>query len=264
MTEKFVPHSPARRRKSRPPQEMLRRAAKLLFLVSLILFVLARILTFRLPNPENIVQEVKTNPVQIETENEPFIAEAKGIEYTIEPMAEYEISGLIVSQLTNGDFLDYFHDDWKDYLNTKDICVIWGENAQTDNYQEMKFRTKSWTCEYWYPNREVGSRFKPNQFSNNHLLTSSSRINQEIKKAKRGDQIRISGFLARYSHSNGEFKRGTSLTREDRGNGACEVIWVTNFEILAKNKPEWQLVNQITPWIMGLSFLGLIFLQKRR
>jgi hypothetical protein len=44
-----------------------------------------------------------------------------------------------------------------------------------------------------------------------------------------GDHIRLKGVLAKYANKDSGFNRGTSITREDTGNGACETIYLNEF-----------------------------------
>ena len=41
---------------------------------------------------------------------------------------------MIVSYHHSASFIDISHKQWNDYLNTKDICVIWGRNVETGVY----------------------------------------------------------------------------------------------------------------------------------
>ena len=67
-----------------------------------------------------------------------------------------------------------------------------------------------------------------------------------------GDQVEITGKLAEYSHNVGlAFKRGTSIRRDDRGDGACETIWVDSARILREANREWRTALTLA-W-MGLA-----------
>ena len=54
-----------------------------------------------------------------------------------------------------------------------------------------------------------------------------------------GDQIRVKGSLVRYGAVGGGL-RGTSTTREDFGDGACETILVDEFEIVVPGVSWWR------------------------
>ncbi len=127
-----------------------------------------------------------------------------------------------------------YHEQWGDYLNLKDLCVVWGDNISTEVYRDMRFSNGSFTCYYKWPNQEVGSRFNPNQLFNNHLISNDSELNSTIMAVRRGDQVRLKGYLAEYSRMGSSSHRSTSTSCTDSGNGACETIWVEDFEILSR------------------------------
>lgn len=66
--------------------------------------------------------------------------------------------------------------------------------------------------------------------ANMHLIPSTKDIENKIKKLRPGHIVNLSGQLVRV-----DFKDGTemksSLTRDDTGAGACEVVWVTSLNM---------------------------------
>jgi hypothetical protein len=82
--------------------------------------------------------------------------------------------------------------------------------------------------------------FDMNQLSNNHLISSDEDVRDRVQDIRIGDQIRIRGHLAGYS-SPGVGKRGTSTTRTDTGDGACETIFVERFDIVRAATSYWRI-----------------------
>lgn len=80
-----------------------------------------------------------------------------------------------------------------------------------------------------------------------------------LKSAEIGDQVRFRGMLARYSHAGG-FQRGSSTTRTDTGNGACETVYLTSFEITRKSNPGWRLIHRLSVMVALISLLALAVL----
>jgi len=66
--------------------------------------------------------------------------------------------------------------------------------------------------------------------------------------------------LASYSHSNNQFQRGTSTTRTDTGNGACETIYIDNFSIVKEANSGWRQLYAVAKGGAILSLLGLLVL----
>jgi hypothetical protein len=228
-------------------------------LISIGLFSISYLLKDNLPGSDHILEETLQQPVQTPVAMAPFQIEAGEMLYTIAPLHAYELHGLVVSHHNCGTWWDiYHHGQWKDFINVKDLCVIWGSNVETEVYKQMRFTSDSWTCTYYWPNHEVGSRFNHTCLSNNHLLSHDESVTRSLLKTSRGDQIYLRGYLAEYSHSNGEFHRGTSTNRKDKGNGACETVYVEDYEILKTGNPFWRMTFTMSKYVILVSLLLII------
>ena len=233
-------------------------ALKLVFLVSLALFGVAYCRQSALPPPAAILKPLYAEPVQKEARQKPFQVQAGKKAYTIKPLFSYELAGLVVSYHHSSGFADYYHELWGDALNLKDICVVWGNNIRSEAYRRSKFKSGPFTC-YWWTRDED---FDQTAISNNHLISEKKNITKQIMRAKKGDQIYLKGFLAEYSNKEG-FHRGTSTTRDDTWDGACETIYLTEFRILKSANAFWRFAYFCAKWLM-LGSAGLfIFLHVR-
>jgi len=179
-----------------------------------------------------------------------------GRQYAFTPHASYEIEGLVVSLHHSDSIIDVTHEN--DSANTMDICVVWGPNISTNGYRMVSYDHGDFTCFYRWES-EYDPPFSEEFLSNNHLIPSTPEIAALIKTIHVGDQVRFRGTLVDYAITgeNGESlgQRRTSLTRSDRGNGACEILYLTEVEILVRHMP-WR-----TPALYGLlliTFLGYI------
>ena len=246
---------PRKSRASLPWNSLLR----LTLLVGIGLLSVSYLLKDGLPDGEDVLEEILQPPVQTEVNMAPFHIEAGEMVYTITPLHTYELYGLVVSYHNCGTWWDiYHHGQWKDFINVKDLCVIWGNNVLTEVYKEMRFTSDSWTCTYYWPNPEVGSRFNHTCLSNNHLLSHDESVTQSLLKTSRGDQIYLRGYLAEYSHTGGDFHRGTSTNRTDKGNGACETIYLEDYEILKTGNSFWRMTHTGSKYVILLSLLLII------
>ena len=176
------------------------------------------------------------------------------------PVLGYDIRGLVVSEHDSRAFTDMAHERWKDNLNVKDVCLVWGRNVTTGVIKKMKFRNRDFTCYYSYPDAATGALFTENGLSNNHLLAGDDNMARKVRSVRRGDQIRVRGWLASYERPGTPFRRGTSTTREDRGNGACETVYVTEFEVLRRGNPGWRRLFGLSAAGAAASVLALFLL----
>lgn len=105
-------------------------------LCSAILCAIAYVFKDQLPEPYFYNNDLLTPPVQQPTDTMPFQIDEHGESYLITPKYDYELSGMVVtyndaSQLGN----IWHHKRWKDFINVRDLCVIWGDNVHQGAYQ---------------------------------------------------------------------------------------------------------------------------------
>ncbi len=194
-----------------------------------------------LPRKNEIHPELYREPAQAATVKEPFTVRKEGVDYTLTPLFNYELYGLLVTYHNSSSFIDNSHEKWKDYLNVRDISVIWGYNIEADDYREVSFSHGDWTGYYEY---DHPVKFDGKYFANMHILPGDEKIEKEVMRSRIGDQIAVKGYLVNYSHSGGKFTRTTSTVRDDTWNGACEIVYVTEFRILREANSLWRGINR--------------------
>lgn len=238
---------------------LLARFFGLAFLVSLLVLATTWWRRDELPLPEVYDLKGLAAPRQTPTERKPFRADAGDQRYDIEPLFDYQLDGVVVSYHDADSIADiWHHGSWQDYLNVRDLCVIWGENVRSGVYRDMDFRNDSWTCWAYWPDARTGARFRMNELSNNHLLADDPLVKKAMMAARPGDHVRFKGMLARYRNPANGFNRGTSTTRDDTGNGACETVYVTDFEVVAPVNEGVRSLHAAARWIAGLSLMGFL------
>ena len=239
----------------------LRRLAKFVLPIAALAFVVSFFMRNRLPDKGLIHESLLQSPIQTEVDvPEPFEVTRKDVTYTVTPLFSYELWGMIVSYHDSASFIDLSHKLWNDYINVKDVCVIWGKNVETGVYKRMTFRNRDFTCFYRYPDRETGELFTENALSNNHLLPADPFVTAAIERARKGDQVRFKGWLVSYGQKGAPYSRGSSTVRNDRGNGACEVVYVAEFEILREANAAWRALYKLSFVLVVLSLAALFFL----
>lgn len=247
-----------RSRRTDIPYHSLKPLLWLLFLSSLGLTLWSHWKKDQFPPPTFYDLERLIEPRQTRTLTDPFEIEAEGIRYQITPQFDYELDGVVVSLHDSDVFWDIYHTkDWQDFINIRDLCVVWGKNIASDAFRAMHYKNTTWTCWIATDNQQAAQAFTWNQLSNNHLLSHVEYVQRAIKSAEIGDQIYLRGQLAHYAHGGG-FQRGTSITRNDTGNGACETIHVEDFQIVRKANTGWQLTYRLAFAATAISLLGLI------
>jgi len=191
--------------------------------------------------PENIAfrGELQEAPSQTPTAKPPFTVAYAGVTYEVEPQFSYDLYGLIVSyRLHDGESL--MHRRANDHLNVADLCVVWSDTAFSPTLRQISFWNGIFTCNFSTRDAEAWSKLKQNEVSNNHLLTGDEVLRDRIAGVRIGDQIHLRGLLA--SYGSGAGRRGTSTTRDDIGDGACETIFLEQFDVLEHAHGGWRAV----------------------
>lgn len=213
------------------------------------------------PSPDFYSSLVIETPTQTATTEPSFKIQHHGEHYLIEPKYNYELTGMVVSTNDASQFGNIWHHRrWKDYINVRDICVIWGDNIEKGVYKELTFSSDSWTCWVSYNNAETAGRFQSHQLSNNHVLTNMNDIKKRLLSAEIGDVVQFSGWLSDYKNINSGISRVTSTTRNDQGNGACEVVFINEFEIVKKANTFWRNLYWLSKWCFLVSCIGFLIM----
>ena len=214
-----------------------------------------------LPPPDQLDVTVLEDPDQRATDRAPFRTTVGGIEYTVRPVFSYDLSGLVVSKHNADTWWDWVHKAWNDSLNVTDLCVVWGGNARKGAYRDISFSSGEFVCYWQSSSSSAWEAFDQYSVSNNHLLTDDPAIAKVLKNVRVGDQIHFHGYLAEYSHHQGfAFFRGTSTTRKDTGNGACETVYATEAEIIRPGNRGWRVAFTAAAWTLAASILVGLYL----
>lgn len=211
-----------------------------------------------LPRDVDLLPALASEPKQDATDKRPFVAIYNEVEYLVEPEYEYELYGMIVSYRHHeGD--SRMHRRAGDHLNMLDVCVVWGGNAANPLLHKLDFWNGIFTCNVKTSDQDAWDSFDIYKLSNNHLISDDDFIRDQVKGIRIGDQIRVRGYLASYSNDGGG-KRGTSTTRLDTGDGACETLYVEHFDVIRAATSGWR----ISMYASLAIFLLAVFFHFRR
>ena len=175
-----------------------------------------------LPDP---IQESTTGEVELK-----MFGEDVKIEY----VASYSISGRVI------DVQSYFGFNSKNKFSPRDIGLTWGFLSTEENSSKL-----AWTSvgdrylSYYVQDKDWlesvgGDDALISHFSNNHLIPSNDITKKLMKAIKKGDYVKIDGYLANVDYDGKKERWETSTTRTDEGSKGNEIIYVTNIKWLTK------------------------------
>ena len=223
----------------------------LFVLLGIVLFIVAWWQKSTLPDASVMLPEMQNEPLQTAMQKAPFVFAYRGASYQVVPVARYEIWGLVVSHNNISGWTDIMHDE--NSVDLKDICIIWGSNLQTNDFRKVSYSSGDFVCYFRYP---YGVSFAHDKLSNNHLLSDNPAVREVIRNVKVGDQIHMRGMLVNYSPvAQPGWWRNTSTTRKDTGNGACEVVFVKDFQVLRSSNALWYNLYTTSAWLILLTLI---------
>lgn len=206
-----------------------------------------------LPADIAFARTLEDEPRQSKVEQRPFFVSYENVQYAVDPQYAYELHGMVVSYRQH-DGESTMHRRANDHLNVADVCVVWSDTAFSPHLRKIEFWNGIFTCNVKTDDDVAWAHFKMNQLSNNHLLSADHATRERIDGIRVGDQIRIKGRLASYGAVGGPV-RSTSTTRDDSGNGACETIFVDEFEIIARARSGWRAAMHLSLGVLALCLI---------
>lgn len=118
-------------------------------------------------------------------------------------------------------------------LSPVDFALGWGSMTNPAVYKQLSIRQSNrWY--YWrYENAPpIPVREIEIQSANTHLIPASKAIAQQLAQIDQDDLIYLKGLLVEVKSSDGWTWR-SSLSREDTGNGACELMLVEEVRVVS-------------------------------
>jgi hypothetical protein len=143
--------------------------------------------------------------------------------YQITPLASFVIKAKVLSK--NGYLLGRESD-----ISPIDLALGWKNMSDEKVLNQIEI-TQSGRWYYWQvkdfpiPRTEIET-----QSANMHLIPASDAIESMIKQVKQGQIIEMSGYLVRVDAKD-DWHWLSSLTRNDRGANACELVYVESFNV---------------------------------
>ena len=144
--------------------------------------------------------------------------------YTIAPLQTFDIEARVlgVKSYRTGREAD---------LSPVDLALGWGRMSDSAVLEQVSIsqgnRFYFWRVkEFPIPREEI-----ERSSANMHMIPADSGIERRLDQVREGQRVRIQGWLVEARGPDG-WRWRSSLTRNDTGAGACEVIYVRDIAIL--------------------------------
>ena len=179
-------------------------------------------------------------PIQNNLSHADFI-EHQGERYThiLRPVAEYSISGYVVALNSNLWLRDVMRNHFDD-MALLDIGLSWGELSKPEVLKKYGYTFHSKKTLGQARMLRIKCKYQNNlvyNVSHTHLIPANANVMGALLKIKKHTVVKLEGYLVdKYSNDRRRILTYTSMSRTDtnptsRGNGACEVLYVTSVQI---------------------------------
>ena len=114
-----------------------------------------------------------------------------------------------------------------------DLGLGWGAMSDTAVVDALEF-SQMGRFLYWKPKDRTSFPLTPAQTiaqaAQVHAVPADAAIERRLRGLRPGQVVRLSGYLVDIRGSNGFLWR-TSLSRDDTGDGACEIMWIESLAV---------------------------------
>ncbi len=147
--------------------------------------------------------------------------------YLIVPQAQYRIGAVVRSKRA-------YRFDRMAKISPFDFALVWGFLADEHFYRQLKI-TQGGRRYFFRPKK--GAQMSVDWIyinsSNNHIIPANDNIRRALRTVRKNDHVLIEGYLVNVTATikGKSFTWRTSLSREDKGDGACEIIYVKRIKV---------------------------------
>jgi hypothetical protein len=144
--------------------------------------------------------------------------------YSIRPLEEFALDARVLSA-------EHYHFGREADLSPIDLALGWGPMSDTAILAKIEV-SQSNRFYFWHvqefpiPRREIEVNS-----ANMHIIPATAAVERVLSRIRTGSMIRLRGYLVEALAPDG-WRWRSSLTREDTGNGACELVWVERLDLL--------------------------------
>jgi len=142
---------------------------------------------------------------------------------TLHPLANFSLTARVLSRD------DYRFDAGSD-LSPTDLVFGWGRMSDSTVLRGIDI-SQSGRFYYWQtkafpiPRREIETHS-----ANMHMIPVDAEVAYQLERVRVGDVVSLDGMLVEADKANG-WRWRSSLTRDDTGDGACELVYVQSLYI---------------------------------
>lgn len=142
--------------------------------------------------------------------------------FRLEPQARYDIEARVLG-------VERYRYDGSAKLSPIDFAVGWGPMSDTEVLAHFRITQGARFFSIYPGEQAIDLQTALVSAANMHLIPATSDIEKSLRRVRPGHVVRLRGLLVNASRPDG-YRWNTSLTRNDSGDGACELFYVESVE----------------------------------
>jgi hypothetical protein len=146
--------------------------------------------------------------------------------YRLVPLAQYDLEARVLLRL------DYAAGSGREAdVAPMDLAIGWGPMSDDSVLQHLDLSQSGRFFHWKAAKMPIPKRDLERHSANLHIIPADGVVKRMLETVKKGSMLRLKGYLVRVEAMDG-WKWASSLTRDDTGAGACEVIFVQAISVL--------------------------------
>lgn len=140
--------------------------------------------------------------------------------WSLKPLATFSLEARVLS-------VTHYTDDFTAPLSPTDLALGWGRMSDSSVLDKIDVTqgNRFYRWRYWgdapIPEQEI-----KDHSANMHIIPADDAVAGKLRALRKGAVVRLAGSLVEATHPKGDKPWTSSLTRDDTGEGACEIILV--------------------------------------
>ncbi len=140
----------------------------------------------------------------------------------ITPLASLELEAKVLSR-------ENYSFDTFSIISPTDLALGWGPMSDEGILKNIEIDQTGRWLSLKRGNALISNELMQKKSANMHIIPANEHIKKQLSKVKKGELVYLKGFLVKLEKEH-EWTARSSLSRDDTGNGACEIVWVENLE----------------------------------
>lgn len=169
-------------------------------------------------HPPGVLAPEEPRQVELVTPPAPFAREG----WTLRPLALYDIEARVLGR-------ERYSGNAAARLAPYDLALGWGRMSDEAVLERLEISQahRRYRWQYWgkppVPEKEIVTHS-----ANVHVIPSNDAVLRSLGRLRTGALVKIHGYLVEAVHPSASTPWRSSLKRDDQGDGACEIIYVTS------------------------------------